>query len=74
MFASDRSWLRRKGTCMASGASLYCAIFGVDVAGFGHPGRDDDVQIAIRSALYRILQDAWIEARCSWDECHHEDR
>jgi hypothetical protein len=74
MFATDRSRLRRKGTYMAPGASLYCAIFGVDVAGFGHPSRDDDVQIAIRSALYRILQDAWREARGSWDECHHEDR
>jgi class 3 adenylate cyclase len=74
MFVPDCSWLRRKRTCVVSGASMYCAIFGVDVAGFGHPSRDDDIQTVIRSALYRILQDAWTRTHYSWDECHHEDR
>jgi class 3 adenylate cyclase len=74
MLSTDQIRSRRRESYMASGSSLYRAIFGVDVAGFGHPSRDDNVQIAIRRALYGILEDAWIGSGYSWDECLHEDR
>ncbi|WP_147312160.1 hypothetical protein [Thermomonospora umbrina] len=49
-------------------------IFGVDIAGFGHPDRDDEVQVAVRRVLYQVLREAWEGAGLSWADALREDR
>ncbi|HEU5160415.1 MAG TPA: hypothetical protein VFU43_25680 [Streptosporangiaceae bacterium] len=52
----------------------HCVLFAVDVAGFTDKRRDDEVQLAIRAALYDLLIEAFNDAHLPWDECLHEDR
>jgi hypothetical protein len=52
----------------------HCVIFAVDVAGFTDVKRDDEVQLAVRDAMYEVLIGAFNGARLPWDECLHEDR
>jgi hypothetical protein len=47
-------------------------MFAVDIAAFGD--RDPDIQLYLRGALYRIVQDSCAAAGISWIACHHEDR
>lgn len=47
-------------------------MFAVDIAAFAD--RDADIQLYLRGALYRIVQDACAAAGISWVACHHEDR
>jgi hypothetical protein len=54
------------------GRSQHCLLFAVDVAGFGR--RDDEVQLNIRTALYRVLIAAFRAGGIAWENCHHEDR
>ncbi|WP_131732830.1 hypothetical protein [Actinomadura formosensis] len=49
-------------------------IFGVDIAGFGAPERDDEVQLAVRERLYEVLLESWEGAGLSWGEAIREDR
>lgn len=56
------------------GRSQHCVIFAVDVAGFGWRRRDDEAQLIIRDALYRLLIAAFETSGIAWDSCHHEDR
>jgi hypothetical protein len=56
------------------GMSQHCAILAVDVAGFTDPKRDDEVQLAVRDALYRLLIAAFDSVGIGWDGCSHEDR
>jgi hypothetical protein len=49
-------------------------IFAVDVAGFTDVKRDDEVQLAVRGALYGLLIEAFNGAHLPWEECLHEDR
>ena len=46
----------------------------VDVAGFTHPGRTMAHHVAVRAGLYKVLKEAFAEARVDWSACHHEDR
>jgi class 3 adenylate cyclase len=52
----------------------HCVIFAVDVAGFTDVKRDDEVQLAVRTALYGLLIEAFDGAHLPWEECLHEDR
>jgi hypothetical protein len=54
--------------------SQHCTVVGVDINGFGHCQRDNDVQLHVRSALYRLLAHAFDDAEVDWKACHHEDR
>ncbi|HEX6470506.1 MAG TPA: hypothetical protein VF069_15520 [Streptosporangiaceae bacterium] len=56
------------------GRSQHCLLLAVDVAGFTARGRDDEVQLVIRDALYRLLIAAFCTCGIAWETCHHEDR
>jgi hypothetical protein len=52
----------------------HCLLFAVDVAGFTDVKRDDEVQLAVRAALYGLLIESFNDAHLPWDQCLHEDR
>lgn len=52
----------------------HCLLFAVDVAGFTDAKRDDEVQLAVRDALYGLLIESFNDAHLPWDQCLHEDR
>jgi hypothetical protein len=56
------------------GQSQHCVLFAVDIAQFTGDGRDDEVQLALREALYRLLIESFEHARIPWRSCIHEDR
>jgi hypothetical protein len=62
------------GSAPAARRAQHCVIFAVDVAGFTDVKRDDEVQLAVRNAMYAVLIDAFNGAHLPWDECLHEDR
>lgn len=49
-------------------------VFAVDIAGFTDARRDDEVQLALRRALYQLLIEAFEASGISWYDCVHEDR
>jgi hypothetical protein len=49
-------------------------VFAVDIAGFTDAHRDDEVQLALRRALYQLLGEAFEASGISWADCVHEDR
>jgi hypothetical protein len=51
-----------------------CGLFGIDIAGFTHPSRDEHVQLYLREMIYRILERAFDGSGVPWHACHHEDR
>ena len=57
---------------LAGSQPRHVPMFAVDIAAFGE--RDPDIQLYLRSALYRIVQDSCAAAGISWVACHHEDR
>lgn len=54
--------------------SQHRMILAVDIVGFNDQRRDDEVQLALRRALYLVLTQAFEAAAIPWDECVHEDR
>jgi hypothetical protein len=56
------------------GRSQHCVLFAVDIAQFTGDGRDDEVQLALREALYRLLIGAFEGSGIPWRSCIHEDR
>jgi hypothetical protein len=54
--------------------SLQCSIAAFDVVAFGDRRRDDDVQVYVRTELYRILREAFDGSAVAWHACHREDR
>jgi hypothetical protein len=61
--------------CPAPDASgQMCGLFGVDIAGFTDPRRDEYVQLYLREAMYHILQRAFDGSGVPWRACQHEDR
>jgi hypothetical protein len=56
------------------GRSQHCVLFAVDIAQFTAAGRDDEVQLAVRDALYRLLIESFEGSGISWRSCVHEDR
>jgi hypothetical protein len=55
------------------GWSQHCVLFAVDIAQFTAAGRDDEVQLAMREALYRLLVESFDGSGISWRSCVHED-
>ena len=58
----------------AGGRSQQCSIVAFDVVAFGDRRRDDDVQLYVRSGLYRIIEKAFDAVGVPWRACHREDR
>ena len=56
------------------GRSQHCVLFAVDIAQFTRAGRDDEVQLALREALYRLLIESFEGSGIGWRHCIHEDR
>jgi hypothetical protein len=56
------------------GRSQHCVLFAVDIAQFTDARRDDEVQLALRDALYRLLIDSFECSGIAWASCVHEDR
>lgn len=54
--------------------SVHCAVFTVDIAGFGDLRRDDPVRVHMRDAMYRHLVDSFEHAGVPWADTLHEDR
>lgn len=54
--------------------SVHCAVFTVDIAGFGDLRRDDPVRVHMREAMYRYVIDAFEFAGVPWADTVHEDR
>jgi hypothetical protein len=50
----------------------YCGMVTIDIAAFS--GRDPDVQVHVRDALYRMTEAACVTSGVPWDRCHVEDR
>jgi len=57
-----------------AGRPLQCSVLAFDIVGFGDRRRDDDIQLYVRAALYRVLAKAFDAAGVPWRACHHEDR
>jgi hypothetical protein len=57
---------------LPSGA--HCSILYFDIAAFGDPSRDNDIQAFVRRGLYRILRKAMNRTGIPWDRCYREDR
>jgi class 3 adenylate cyclase len=51
-----------------------CAMLAVDIAGFTHPDRDDDIRGYLHEELYSLLHKALDDSGIPWAECHREDR
>jgi class 3 adenylate cyclase len=65
--AAGGQWSRR--------GSRHCVIFVVDIAGFAAASAgDDEVQLAVRDALYGLLIRAFSDSAITWEQCFHEDR
>jgi tetratricopeptide (TPR) repeat protein len=54
--------------------AVHRSIVVVDVEGFGDQRRTNTHQVAVRDGLYRALQEAFVGAGISWDDCGVEDR
>jgi hypothetical protein len=54
--------------------SQHCLIFAVDIAEFGHRSRDDEIQLAVRAAMYRLLDESFNASGVPLSGCLHEDR
>jgi hypothetical protein len=61
-------------TVLPIGQSRHCVLFAVDIVQFTAAGRDDEVQLALREALYRLLIESFDNADIPWRSCVHEDR
>ncbi|MGH3762146.1 ATP-binding protein [Actinophytocola sp.] len=55
-------------------AAVHRTILVVDVVGFGDHRRNNVDQVAVRTGLYRALQQAFRVAGISWPDCEREDR
>ena len=53
---------------------MHRTILVVDVVGFGDHRRNNVDQMAVRTGLYRALQEAFAAAGISWADCEREDR
>jgi hypothetical protein len=51
-----------------------CGLFGVDIAEFTDPRRDEHVQLYLRERIYYILERAFEGSGVPWRACQAEDR
>jgi hypothetical protein len=54
--------------------AVHCPLVAVDIAGFGDPRRDDQVQLYVRNAMYQTLRTAFDGAGIRWQHCFRQDR
>jgi hypothetical protein len=69
---STASRMHRRGIVETGGQM--CGLFAVDIAGFTDPDRDEQVQLHLRDAMYRMLERAFDGAAVPWHACLSEDR
>jgi tetratricopeptide (TPR) repeat protein len=50
------------------------SVLAFDMEGFSAPHRDDNAQVALRAAIYRVVPDSFAAAGVPWRDCVHEDR
>jgi class 3 adenylate cyclase len=50
------------------------ALVALDIAAFGDPRRDNEIQLHLRRALYDRVVEAFAMTRLPWRGCYHEDR
>jgi hypothetical protein len=62
------------GSTYAALDGRLCGLFAVDIAGFNHRQRDDDIQLYVRKSLYEMLRAAFDRSDVSWSGCVREDR
>ncbi|MGK5555804.1 hypothetical protein ACSNOI_29715 [Actinomadura kijaniata] len=74
MFGWDRFNTGTRARSALRHEAQYCAIFAVDIAGFGHAGRSDETRVAMRADLYGALRGAWRASGLRWTPDIHEDR
>lgn len=53
---------------------VHCAVFTVDIAGFGDLRRPDPVRMRMRAAMYESVSGAFDASGVPWREVLHEDR
>lgn len=53
---------------------VHCAVFTVDIAGFGDLRRPDPVRVRMRDAMYGCVSGAFDASGVPWAEVLHEDR
>jgi hypothetical protein len=72
----DPEGLPERAAQRAAGShrAQHCLLFAVDIADFTDVKRDDEVQLAVRAALYGLLIESFDDAHLPWDQCLHEDR
>lgn len=58
----------------AASLPIHYSIVVFDIQGFSAPYRDDRAQLAVRSAFYYVVREAFATAQVSWDSCIREDR
>jgi hypothetical protein len=51
-----------------------CGLFGVDIAGFTDPRRDEYVQLHLRKQMYSMLERAFDGSGVPWRACQHDDQ
>jgi class 3 adenylate cyclase len=70
-------WMPQKANftlqATAGWRSRHAVVFAVDIADFTAAERDDEVQLALRDVLYRVLIDAFDAAGVAWEQCLVED-
>jgi len=54
--------------------AVHRTIVVVDIEGFGDPCRTDQNQVAVRTGLYKVMQDAFHQAGIPWAKDSHEVR
>jgi hypothetical protein len=55
----------------------HCSLIAADIANFSRPDRDDEIQLHLRTSLYRIFGAAFRDIEIAWEgphDLHREDR
>lgn len=55
----------------------HCSLIAADIADFSRPDRDDEIQLHLRTSLYRIFGAAFRDIEIAWEgsrDLHREDR
>jgi hypothetical protein len=50
------------------------AMFAVDIAGFTHPDRDEEIQAHLRHVLYGMVRESFAVSGITWGLCVQQDR
>jgi hypothetical protein len=55
-------------------AKTELTLLALDIAAFGDPRRDNEIQLHLRRALYDHVAEAFAMTHLPWRRCYHEDR